>query len=397
VYDRSCSLSQYLEIGPVKDLRDSLHPVLHPGWLRIGEQFVFRRSSFTYTDVVSDSSFYHDFYYSKSASKDSTSATTMDNTFTIDHPGNRLAEKYLNKFNVGGSIMHHWTRIYEEGKPQSYETYAVGFGISTLSDTSEWKFVADAKYALTGTDQGNYLGQSTLASPEFRFGQLLVTGLVNRQTPDLFYTSRRGNHFRWSNDFDKPVSTTGSVNYVLKRYQLSLGVRLFNVQHFIYMNESARPAQIDGSISVQQFFIRKNFHFGYWHLDNEVILQKQSAGNVLPLPGMINYHSLFIEKPVFHSAMLMRVGSSVYFHEDYYGNKFMPVTGLFYLQGEEIKTGGYPLINVFINVKIKTARLFLLMENAGSIFLSKTYLLVPSYPMPGMSLKFGIDWRFYDQ
>jgi hypothetical protein len=79
-----------------------------------------------------------------------------------------------------------------------------------------------------------------------------------------------------------------------------------------------------------------------------------------------------------------------------FGNDFMPSSGFFYLQ-DTYRTGGYVLFNLFFNFKIKTAAIFLKLENMGNFVIDNKYYLVPHQPMQLRTFKFGIRWRFYDQ
>ena len=94
--------------------------------------------------------------------------------------------------------------------------------------------------------------------------------------------------------------------------------------------------------------------------------------------------------------MLIQTGFDFHFNSFYYADAFMPATGMFYWQNET-KTGGFGLVDFFFNFRIKSARMFLKFENIGDNFLAKGYYLTPHYPMPGMTVQFGVVWRFFDQ
>jgi len=62
----------------------------------------------------------------------------------------------------------------------------------------------------------------------------------------------------------------------------------------------------------------------------------------------------------------------------------------------ERKTGDYPMIDFFIHMKIKTARIFLKVENLSDGIFANRYFLTPHYPQAGRLLQFGLSWRFFD-
>jgi hypothetical protein len=127
-----------------------------------------------------------------------------------------------------------------------------------------------------------------------------------------------------------------------------------------------------------------------------MVFQETNREEVLHLPAWFTDQSLYLEKTYFKSALLLALGISANFNSAYYADAFMPSTALFYLQKEK-KTGGYVRFDIFANAKIKTARLFLRMENALDNLVERSYYLVPHYPMPGRVLKFGVVWWFLDQ
>ena len=86
---------------------------------------------------------------------------------------------------------------------------------------------------------------------------------------------------------------------------------------------------------------------------------------------------------------------SASYNSKYYANAFMQTTTLFYLQNE-VKTGGFARVDLFFNLKIKTARIFVEFENVADGLTGKSYILTPHYPMPGRVFKWGIVWRFFD-
>ncbi|MBN1197835.1 MAG: hypothetical protein JXA23_00690, partial [Bacteroidales bacterium] len=58
--------------------------------------------------------------------------------------------------------------------------------------------------------------------------------------------------------------------------------------------------------------------------------------------------------------------------------------------------GNYLYMDVFINVKIQRARLFVAYTHFNSSFMGRSYFMVPSYPMQDAAFKFGVSWRFHD-
>jgi hypothetical protein len=73
----------------------------------------------------------------------------------------------------------------------------------------------------------------------------------------------------------------------------------------------------------------------------------------------------------------------------------MPATGRFYRQ-DQVRTGNYPFINVFLNIKLKRTRIFVMLDHVNSGIMGYNYYMVPTYPMNARMFRYGIAWTFYD-
>ncbi len=83
------------------------------------------------------------------------------------------------------------------------------------------------------------------------------------------------------------------------------------------------------------------------------------------------------------------------YNTEYYADAYMPALRAFYSQ-QSYKTGNYPYIDAFVNIRVKRAKMFLLVEHLNAGLMNYDYFMVPSYPMPDRAIKFGIAWAFYD-
>jgi len=73
----------------------------------------------------------------------------------------------------------------------------------------------------------------------------------------------------------------------------------------------------------------------------------------------------------------------------------MPATGRFYRQ-DATETGNYPFVNVFINLKLRRTRIFLMFDHINSGMTGYEYYMIPSYPMNVRMFRYGLAWTFYD-
>ena len=67
----------------------------------------------------------------------------------------------------------------------------------------------------------------------------------------------------------------------------------------------------------------------------------------------------------------------------------------FHIQSNE-KIGGFPLIDFFVNAKIKQTRLYLKAEHINSTATGNNFYSSPSYPYRDFLIRFGLVWNFFN-
>lgn len=101
----------------------------------------------------------------------------------------------------------------------------------------------------------------------------------------------------------------GKLNIDRWRTQLKVGVE--NIKNYTYLDNTSIKVtdkqnevsfknniavrQHSGNIQVFNAALRQDFKLGILHLDNEVVYQKSSNQQVLPLPDLVLYHNLYIQ------------------------------------------------------------------------------------------------------
>ncbi len=76
-------------------------------------------------------------------------------------------------------------------------------------------------------------------------------------------------------------------------------------------------------------------------------------------------------------------------------SSYDPVLAEFYVQNEQ-ELGGFPLIDIFFNAKIKQTRIFFTWEHFNQLFTSQNeYFSAPGYPFRDAVIRFGLVWDFF--
>lgn len=272
--------------------------------------------------------------------------------------------------------------------------------------------------ALIGEDAGQFSveGQGDL---NFRlFGdtvRLEANAYIKNLNPTFYFRHFHSKHYWWDNeDLSKIMRTRieGKLNIDRWRTQLKVGVE--NIKNYTYLDNTSikitdkqnevsfknniAVRQHSGNIQVFNAALRQDFKLGILHLDNEVVYQKSSNQQVLPLPDLVLYHNLYIQFGLAKRVLNIELGADVRYFTQYYAPDYAPAIGQFYLQNPEtrFKLGGYPLVNAYLNLHLKRTRIFVQMYNLIQGTGEKSYFLTPHYPLNPRILKVGLSWNFFD-
>lgn len=272
--------------------------------------------------------------------------------------------------------------------------------------------------ALIGEDAGQFSveGQGDL---NFRlFGdtvRLEANAYIKNLNPTFYFRHFHSKHYWWNNeDLSKIMRTRieGKLNIDRWRTQLKVGVE--NIKNYTYLDNTSikitdkqNEVSFKNNIAVRQHSdniqvfnaaLRQDFKLGILHLDNEVVYQKSSNQQVLPLPDLVLYHNLYIQFGLAKRVLNIELGADVRYFTQYYAPDYAPAIGQFYLQNPEtrFKLGGYPLVNAYLNLHLKRTRIFVQMYNLIQGTGKKSYFLAPHYPLNPRILKVGLSWNFFD-
>lgn len=262
----------------------------------------------------------------------------------------------------------------------------------TISDKLKLDFHADMVTGNTYVGNYNLSGKLSFFSKLGNLEYKITNALQDAGRFYIFYSS---NNFYWDNDFRKQSYFINEFTYTYKKLQA--GFNLTNIGSFVYFDTLGIPGQLDegNGLSILKVHIRKLFTAGNWSFDGRVIYQKASKTEAIRVPEFIADLSIYYTKDLFKQAAILQTGFDAVYNTGYYAYDYMPATRSFYIQNTK-EVGNYIYADVFLNLQIKRARLFLKYINLGSLFNYYSYYTVPSYPMKDHGFRFGVSWMFYD-
>lgn len=140
----------------------------------------------------------------------------------------------------------------------------------------------------------------------------------------------------------------------------------------------------------------KDFHYGKFGLANTVMYQNVASGeSFFRVPNWVTRNTLYFSTDMFKGDPLyLQTGITFRYFSSYYMNAYNPLISEFTLQNEE-KYGAFPLLDLFVNLRIQRTRIYFKLENFTSNFTGRDYYSAPTYPYRDMTFRFGVVWNFF--
>jgi hypothetical protein len=377
--------------------------------------FVLESNSRSYKDADPLSGFYDTslIYISKTATKDSLFSRSIKNTVRFD-----FETDPTRKFRLGGGVgLRNELFRYSQIVP----THVVPLTDTTSEEIAVWKksdnvligklynnigdkfrWVATGELYLTGYRAGDFnLDGVITKSFDFKKGRaswLLTGSMMNRQ-PSFWYEQWGSNNFEWHNNFNKEfrIDLGSAFSYPVRKVEFKFNYAI--IKNYTDFGIDTLPSQYSGGLSIVAVTVRKEMRAWKFHLDTDLLIQKSSNAQILDLP-LVAVRSAGYFEHLFRfkktgGKLNTQLGVDVTYNSLYQPYSYMPATGRFFHQ-DIVSTGDYPFINVFLNLKVKRTRAFIMFDHVNAGMSGNNYDMIPSYPMNIRMLRYGLAWTFYD-
>lgn len=208
-----------------------------------------------------------------------------------------------------------------------------------------------------------------------------------------FYDEMFSTTFNWNNDFKKQF--TNGLDLFVDMESFGFDAKYNLINNYVYLNEDIVPVMVTSPIHNISLSVDYDVDFWKFSLNCMLLYQYVDKEDVIHLPDLTGKLRFTFNQPILQGKLLMNVGFDCIYTTPYFADAYMPELRAFYLQNE-VKTNGFPYLNVFLKLQVKRARFFIQMVNVSQGLLKNNYISVPHYPLNDRQLKFGINWYFHD-
>lgn len=373
--------------------------VLEPR-ISLTHNLLYERNSKTYTDNNPTKGFYSEFFVDSLISLDTASFNLLRNEVQIKCHENTLSFLKTGAKLLIGNELNNISNLKQylilNNDTSFSNTYVSASLFNEISKKLQWN--VSLKYYIAGYNKHNTdLNFNALklfyGTKDTSFIQLSVSS--SQLLPSYFEQHYFSNRIRWDKNFENVGESGVKMLFNKPLWKAKIGISAFWLKNSIYYDSTAHPVQDSGSIQVVSAWLQKDFRFRKLYWQNRFVFQTVSDTSFLKIPRFALYSSLFIEQKLFKNVLTLQFGTDLRFTSTYSLPDYFPATGMFYLQNESYSKN-LPLLDLFVNAKLKKTVFFFRFENLQYRMWKINYFSTNDYPCGNYVFKFGMRWKFHD-
>ena len=212
----------------------------------------------------------------------------------------------------------------------------------------------------------------------------------------LNYSPVKNYNFNFMNFQNENVVEIGGKAGV-KWFDTQFFVRYFKIANYTYFNSEGTPNQSESSLDVSQIGGEATFHYNKFHLNTRLQFQSNlSNKELLPTPEFIGRANVYYKTAAFKNAADIMAGVKFYYFSKFKSREFSPILNEFILPSANgFSIGGEPIVDVYINMKVKTMQFYIEGQNITTTFMKNKSFAAPYYPLYDFRLNIGLLWNLF--
>ncbi|UII74857.1 putative porin [Flagellimonas sp. HMM57] len=406
VLGRRYYLDHQLRLFNIK--KDSLDN--NPTSLLIGHEFNYESKLYQFTQTEQTDAFGENAF-----------SVPIDDKARLKTMFNKVSAEFSNNIlgNLTGSLsLYNYNYFFnsilvtDSGTiPNQLQGEEIAVGGEYFKSFGPLKLRGDINYNISGVLGGNSFNASVdyeLNKHNLLFGSINVSSRM----PNFNYLLYQSDYenFNWQNvdNFEKQQIQSISFGFdsnlfgkIQAEYSAIDNLAYFESiatqEQFDNNQETAfvRPFQESSTINHLRVKYFKEFKWRGWALANTVLFQDVTQDvKVLNVPQLVTRNTLYFSTDAFKKAMFLQTGVTFKYFTSYNMNAYNPLLGEFYIQNRE-EFGGFPMLDFFINAKVRQTRIYLKAEHFNSSFSGPNFYSAPNYPYRDFVIRFGLVWNFF--
>ena len=222
------------------------------------------------------------------------------------------------------------------------------------------------------------------------------------KSPNHIYNLHQSSYvsYNWYNNFNN--EKINNIEATAKTQWLNASFQISSFDDYLYFSNDdtaekqlISPKQYDKTINYLSVKVNREFKFRNFSLDNTILYQEvDQQDDVLNVPQIVTRNTLYYSNFFFKKALFLQTGVTFNYFTKFYANDYNPVIAEAFVQNQK-KIGDFPMLDFFINARIRQTRIFLKAEHFNSGFTGNTFYNAPNYPYRDFMIRFGLVWNFF--
>ena len=207
--------------------------------------------------------------------------------------------------------------------------------------------------------------------------------------------------YNWYNNFNN--EKISNFTFQASTQWLNASATVSTISDKLYFSDDATvafqqivtPKQYGETINYLAIKLQREFRFRKFALDNTVLYQQtEQSADIINVPQIVTRNTLYFTDYFFKKALYLQTGITFNYFTKYYANDYNPVIGEFFVQNQR-EIGNFPMLDFFVNARIKQTRIFLKAEHFNSSFTGNNFYAAPNSPYRDFLIRFGLVWNFF--
>jgi len=225
---------------------------------------------------------------------------------------------------------------------------------------------------------------------------------IKESLPNFNYRLYQSDYknYNWYNPDLKSIKTnvlTATID--AKKYGALKGSYTLINNHTYFgvdpVSSGVKPLQFENDIKYLKLTFNKEIKYRKFALDNTIQYQKVTQSEeVLNVPDLNVRSTLYFTDAWFEKNLFIQIGLIGSYFSEYKMNAYDPLLSEFYVQTQN-EYGAYPRLDLFVNAKVRNARIYLKAEHFNSAWTGNNFYSAPNYPYKDFMVRFGLVWNFF--
>lgn len=366
---------------------------------KISYQFNVESSKNKFRDQEPDVNYYGSFYNADSVFND-LNYTKVGNAIMLDYYALKLNgdSAYTDKNFVATAEAGFDYYLLEQNrfKSNTQNFYVAGNFRSNGASKSHLFYKAAVKYFVFGWNQNDLLVDGYAGYDFGKYGAISGNATYQLKEAPYLYERYTSHPAEWNYNLPKTKLFAVGGKYQNSKYGLTADFNYYLVDHLPVYPGLSSPYF---TTAAEKVFVahaaNRNGFYGL-HLDNDIWFTYTPDNGVVKntYPMLVTKHSIYYERRVFKKALWFSIGFDLRYNYQYNAPYYDPLLAGFYPAFTTTKS--FPVLDWFLNLKIKTVRVFVKVDNISSSFGPKGYYSLYGYPAADVSFRVGVKWRFFE-